>query len=310
MSTKTGLPQLGSGDRDPLGNRAPDRHGDGLPAQPRSGILRRCDSRTHTRRTAPPPATLTELPRSGDDFAQILAYAEASFPTREAFLAETEAPWHAEFQAMLRSFLRKDRSVLSIGSGLGEHEVPLVLAGYDIVATDIVDSLAEATRLFPELRVRRFDILDPDTSERYDDVLVAALDYALDDEQLALALNNAARVLNPGGRVLLVVRYRDTFATRMLDIVLLPLWAARRRRRGADLVKRKQGFRRSLREVRRIGQRSGYTVGRIGYAGHAVELTRLGVDIKLPRVYALARRLDRRLHKLNIATMVELVANS
>jgi SAM-dependent methyltransferase len=254
------------------------------------------------------------LDQSPAEFAERMGYEAGRFVTREELLAAADEDWVRELHAVLRELLEPARRTLSVGSGFCEHEVQLALAGYRIVASDIVDdAMMDATRLFPELETRHFDVFDPDPDERWDDVLVASLDYAFDDEQLERALRNLRAVLAPGGRLILVHRYQDTLGTRLIDRVLSPALAAAMRtkarvtRSGLRIVRRKHGFRRTRRELRALARRSGFRVGRIRSAGFAVELTRVDVHRRAPALYRLARRLDRRMRMFNVATVLELV---
>jgi SAM-dependent methyltransferase len=243
-----------------------------------------------------------------------MGYESGRFATREELLASADMDWARELSAVLRELLVPARRTLSIGSGFCEHEALLAVAGYRIVASDIVDhAMADAARLFPELETRHFDVLDPDTGERWDDVLIASLDYAFDDAQLERALRNMRALLEPGGRVILVHRYQDTLGTRLVDRVLSPLLAltirakARLTRSGVRIVRREHGFRRTRGEMRALARRSGFRIGRVRSAGFAVELTRIDVHRRAPALYRLARRADRRMRTFNIATVLELV---
>lgn len=254
------------------------------------------------------------LDRSPEEFRERMGYVAGRFGTREELLAEGGADWALELHAVLRELLDPLRLTLSVGSGYAEHEARLATAGYRIVASDIVEEgLVDAARLFPELETRRFDVLDPGPGERFDDVLIASLDYALDDAQLERALGNVRRLLAPGGRLILVQRYRDTLGTRLIDRVLWPALAlamrakARAARSGVRIVRREHGFRRTREELRALAVRAGFRVGRVRYAGFAVELTRIDVHRRAPAVYRLVRRLDRRMRTFNIATVLELI---
>ncbi len=165
----------------------------------------------------------------------------------------------------------------------------------------------ETARLFPELETREIDILRAHGEPEFDDALVAGLDYALDDDQLVMALLAVRSFLRSGGRVVLVHSYRDTLGARLVDGVLLPLWARSRRRRGIDLVRKPHGYRRSTRDVRRLAARAGLVTGRTRRAGHAAELTRVGLNLKAPGLYETLRRIDARLGQLNTATVLELL---
>jgi SAM-dependent methyltransferase len=252
----------------------------------------------------------TDLAATAGEFHEALAYDEVALRSQEDFAAFAAEPWVAELGAALRGLLSKERSILSLGSGKGEHEVPLFLDGFDITASDLDGTaLEDAGRLFPGFQVLAFDALGPPLDRRFDDILVTGLDYALDDAQLTAMLRNAAAMLEPGGRVIFVQRYRDGLAPRLLDRVLLPAYALalrvrdRLRRDGLQVVRRQHGWRRSRRELRALMQGAGFRVGRVVYACFGVELQRL----PLPGpVQTAVRRADRRLHAFNSATIFEL----
>ncbi len=255
----------------------------------------------------------TGLDSTPDDHRESNVYDELRFDTRDEFLAYCEQEWIVELREALERLLDKDRSVLSLGSGKGEHEVPLFLDGYDIAASDIVaDALEDAARLFPGFRALRFDILDPPGDAAYDDVLMTGIDAFLDDSQLERALHNARGILNPGGRVIFVLRYPDNAATRFIDRALLPAEAALRRRlgrvpQGKRIVKRAHGHRRSRGEVVALAQRCGFAIGRIEHAAYGMELDRVRAIGAVPRLRGAVKRMDRRLTKLNSATVFELL---
>ncbi|MEX2195758.1 MAG: class I SAM-dependent methyltransferase [Thermoleophilaceae bacterium] len=258
-----------------------------------------------------------ERDRNPEEFAETMGYREGRFRTREDLLEHARTRWVAELHDVLGELLSRERSILSLGSGYCEHEVPFALAGYRIVATDIVeDALADAGRLFPELTVRRFDVLAPDLQERFDDVLVAGLDFALDDDELRKALLNLRSVLEPGGRVIFVLRYHDNLATRLIDGLMRPAIAhatrvrARLSGRRLAVLRREHGFRRRRSEVRRLAAETGYRVGRVRHAAFALELERIDLHRRLPALYRLAQRVDRRLAVFNSATVFELLTEN
>jgi SAM-dependent methyltransferase len=249
------------------------------------------------------------LPAGAGEFATQMSYAREAAPTREAFLAAAGERWMVELRGVLAELMARDRSVLSIGSGRGEHEVPLHLAGFDIVASDVVDgALDDAVRLFPGFRAIRFDALEPDVEAAYDDLLATGIDSVLDDAQLRTLFATARRVTRPGGRLILVHRYRDNAATRLIDQLGLPAWAAtynlyhRARGDGVRAVRREHGWRRSGAEIRALARDCGFAPGRIRHAAYAMELARLPVPAAVMRV---AVRADRRLHVLHSATVYE-----
>lgn len=251
------------------------------------------------------------LPGDAGELATHMSYAREAVETREAFLAAAGERWMVELGTALRELLDPGRAVLAVGSGRGEHEVPLHLAGYDVVASEVVEgALDDAVRLFEGFRAIRFDVLAPTLDAAYDDLLATGIDYALDDAQLRTLFATARRVTRPGGRVILVHRYPDTVATRAIDGLGLPAWAAvrnayhRARGDGVRVVRREHGWRRTGAEIQALARDGGYRTGRVRHAAFAMELARLPI----PRwAMRLAVRADRRLHVLNSATVYELL---
>lgn len=249
------------------------------------------------------------VPRTAAEFRARLAYDPL---TAEGLLALTQVPWVAELHQVLRELLKRDRSVLSVGSGQGEHELPFFLDGYDITASDLLeDPLDDARREFPGFMTMSFDILEPTADRSWDDVLITGLDYALDDAQMRTALGNARELLTPGGRVILVARACSTPAIHLIDSVLVPAWMGSRRLRhalrrdGTHVVRVQHAYRRSRRELRTLAAECGLGVLSTRYAMFGVELERIPLPAGVLRPL---RRADRTLHALNSATIFELQA--
>jgi cyclopropane fatty-acyl-phospholipid synthase-like methyltransferase len=254
-------------------------------------------------------AAQTMLPTGREQLATHMSYEREMFASREAFLAAANERWIAELRDVLRELLEPARAVLSVGSGRGEHEVPLHLEGYDIVASELVDgALDDARRLFPGFHAIGFDVLAPSLDSTYDDLLATGIDYVLDDEGLQTLFATGRRITRLGGRVILVHRYRDSLATRIIDGIGLPAWALARnvfhglRRDGVRIVRRQHGWRRTRAEIRALAEAGGFRTGRIRHAAFGMELARLPVPAPLLRAVA---RADRRLHVLSSATVFE-----
>jgi SAM-dependent methyltransferase len=238
-----------------------------------------------------------------------------SYAGREEFLASAASGHHGEILVGLRRLLARDCSILSVASGNGVIEAVLRLEGFDVVASDFApELLAGARRLVPELPTLELDVLRPEHRERYDDVLAIGLDYALDDSELATFLGGARGLLRPGGRLILAHTYRDTLVTKLIDEVLLPLWARPRlagRRQGEPRwVRKEHGFRRTERELIGAAEAEGFVRGRGIRYGWALELTRLGVDVRLPRVYRTLVAVCAALRIFNYGTLLELTLRS
>jgi SAM-dependent methyltransferase len=252
------------------------------------------------------------IPGTAEEFAESMGYDATHYVTRDDLMRHASHRWIAELRAVLRELLDRRRPVLSVGSGKCEHEAPLAEEGFDITASDLqLDSLKDARRLVPQLKVMRYDALRPSIEQVFDDVLATGIDYALDDESLSRFLVATRTVVRPGGRLILVHRFQDTAATRVIDRALLPAWARfrrlRYRRRGESVrvLRREHGIRRTRAEIRAAAVRAGWRVGRVRHAGAAMELSRLPLPTAVVEAVA---RADSRAHRLNNATVLELLS--
>ena len=248
------------------------------------------------------------LPSTVQGFARQMNY-DNSVSSREEFIRKADLPWINELHAELVDLLDPSRSVLSVGSGKGEHEVKLGLKGFKITASDIViEALDEVKHIFPEVRCRYFNVLDPDLDIKYEDLLATGLDPVLDDDQLRIFFSNAKTILQNGGRVILVHRFNDNIATKIIDNVLVPLWATARRiyhrfaKTDVRVVRREHGFRRTRTEIVNIAEDSGWRLERVRYAAFGMEAARVPCPKALMKAI---RAIDRRIRVFNSATVFE-----
>jgi SAM-dependent methyltransferase len=247
--------------------------------------------------------------RTAEDFARTMGYGR-TYDSQEHFLEAHAHDWVRELHDVFRELLDPKRAILSLGSGECEHEIPFVLAGYDVVSTDVVASAQETQRLFPSLRFQLFDALNPSPIGHFDDVLVGGLDFYFPDGEFSRLLGNIRELLRPGGRLIFTLRYRDNPGTWLIDRCGIPLACALLRvlsavrRTGTRWTMKPHGYRRSIREIIAAAARHGFRLGRVRHAGFAVELTRIQLD-RIPPLYRLARAIDRRIHVFNNAVVFE-----
>lgn len=235
--------------------------------------------------------------------AATMAYRPGRYASPEEFLVAHDQRWVHELHEALVELLDPARPVFGLGSGEGEHEVLLHRAGYEVTATDVVPGvLDDAARLFPGLRTLTLDAFGDWSVEPGSDVVATGMEFYFDDERLSRLMEIVRDRLGPGGRLILVLRYRDSRVTGLIDRVGVPLMARIRRARGERLVRKEHGYRRSVHEVQALAGAAGFRAGRVRYAAFGMEFERL---LPAPRVLVAA---DRRLHVLNSATVLELVA--
>jgi SAM-dependent methyltransferase len=250
------------------------------------------------------------IDRTAEEFARTMGYGSRTYESQAEFLRAHAQDWVRELHEVFRELLDPGRTVLSIGSGECEHEIPFVLDGYDILSTDVVASASESQRLFPTLRFQLFDVLNPTPIGRFDDVLIGGLDFYFPDREFSCLLGNTRGLLRPGGRLLFTLRYRDNLATWLIDRIGIPLCCsmsrlvAAARQNGVRWVLKPHGYRRSIAEIVATAARHGFRLGRIRHAGFGVELTRVYLD-RVPPLYRLARAIDRRVHIFNNTVVFE-----
>jgi hypothetical protein len=236
------------------------------------------------------------------------------FGTREEFLASAFfGRWVHEAHRCYKRALHGATCVLSIGAGVGEHDVLLHLAGFRVISTDLIPNVSRATAsLFSEMTFASLDVFDREALRAYrcDAVLFTGLDYALDDTALGTALENVKLPLARLGliepRVVFTLRYRDNLLTRVIDDVLLPVEARlRQMRRGSryHVVAKAHGYRRSPVEFQRLAARCGFRTQAVCYAGDGVEFGRSAILRRIPGL----TRLDRRLHVASNCIVFQLV---
>jgi SAM-dependent methyltransferase len=106
------------------------------------------------------------------------------------------------------------RSALVVGSGLGDDAEYIAALGFDTVAFDIAPTAVEsARRRFPGSRVRYVvaDLLDPPAEWRqaFGLVVESITVQSLPDPPRAQAIANVARMVGPGGTLLVIATARD-----------------------------------------------------------------------------------------------------
>lgn len=258
----------------------------------------------------------TTIQATPQDFLESTRCRQLRFASQDDFLNRCcQEQWIQEMSAVLRAWLCRDRTIFSIGSGLGEHEILLFRHGYDIIASDFVEgSCEEAVRLFKGFRAVTFDILNPVHARQYDAVLLlAGMDQYFDDNALVRIFDNARGLIKRGGRLIFAQRHHDTICTRLLDFVLCPLLTGTLNFKYAlegrpeRWVRQVHAYARSRREIVALAQQAGYQSHRIGFAGFGVEWTRLMIDLWLPTLYSCLHKVDRRFRCSNNVTMFEFV---
>lgn len=121
---------------------------------------------------------------------------------------------------LITTYFHTGGASADIGCGSGRDAAWLAAGGYPAVGWDASEGmLSEARRAFPSLRFAHAALpdLEPVPSEAYDNVLCNAALMHVSREDLITAVLNLARILRPGGRLLVSVRGSRTESEREAD---------------------------------------------------------------------------------------------
>ena len=257
-----------------------------------------------------------------DDFSEGMGYQRLvdKFVDREDFISGffSYRP-NREFNAALRQLLSKDRAIFGVGSGFGEHEILFHLDGFRITASDIVEFPLKVTSgIFPDFKVRFFDIFGSSLPEACDDLLITGLDSYFDDTKVKQLFNNTVVILRKLAgqkqkRLIFVLRYQDNPFTWFIDRLLLPFEAALKNlcfkliRANKICRKKHHGNRRSIREISFFAANSGYKLNRLMFAGFGAELHRSSMLNRFPLLQKIISFCDKFLKVFNSIIIFEFI---
>ncbi|MBP0453246.1 class I SAM-dependent methyltransferase [Kitasatospora sp. RG8] len=135
--------------------------------------------------------------------------------------------------------------VLDIGAGTGRDAAALAARGHRVVAAEPTAELRRAgERIHAGSGIRWVDDALPSVArlgtagERYDLILLTAVWMHLAEDERPLAMDALARLLAPGGRVILSLRYGPVPPGRRMFDVPAEETIAQARARGLDLLVR------------------------------------------------------------------------
>jgi SAM-dependent methyltransferase len=193
---------------------------------------------------------------------------------------------------------KRDR-ILSVASGRCSVELRLrETIGCTIVCSDLDEPpCLEATkRLFPELEFRTMDVLHELPYDNFDAVI--GLIYNFDDQQLSHFFDFVAKVLTPGGRLLLdFAGSADNAASLAFHDIFLPLEArlaatalTLKHRRSFGVARDMHGYRRTREDVQRIAQSRGFAMSEYSEGDYITDFQRSLILQRLLRASSAIRR--------------------
>jgi SAM-dependent methyltransferase len=146
---------------------------------------------------------------------------DAFAPYYDAFTAESDyEAWARETLARARLHGLRGERLLDLACGTGKSFEPFLERGFSVSACDFSTAmLAEAARRAPEAQLVHADVRSLPELGRFDLVTCFddALNYLLDEDELAAAFDTVRAALAPGGIAVFdlnsLLAYRTTFAS-------------------------------------------------------------------------------------------------
>ncbi|MFI6850286.1 class I SAM-dependent methyltransferase [Kitasatospora sp. NBC_00085] len=177
-----------------------------------------------------------------DRLASNAGYGEAAEQLAVQYEEVTFEEVHRE---VLHLFPERPSDILDIGAGTGRDAAALAARGHRVVAAEPTAELRRAgRRIHAGSAIRWVDDALPAAAvlgtagERFDLILLCAVWMHLAEDERPLAMDTLARLLAPGGRVLLSQRHGPVPAGRRMFDVPADETVALARARGLDLLLR------------------------------------------------------------------------
>lgn len=206
-----------------------------------------------------------------ETFKSTMGYEGLKLQSLKDFYERFDSGGSRDCHQALLSILDKDKLIVGLGSGYGEHEFMLHLKGYNIIASDIVPGMENTFIQIKEGKGFRHITLDALNenigvviakklgikSENYD-VLVTGMDAYFNETQLSFLFKNMYESSQRDSNLIFVHCYRDYFLAKLLEWFLefetkVLAYILRK-----TYVKKEHGYRRSSREIKKIAADCGY----------------------------------------------------
>jgi hypothetical protein len=157
----------------------------------------------------------------------------------------------------LKNNLDPNKETLFVGSSWGGAEF-FLKDKFKIIASDSEDKYVEFHKNNTDLNFIKLNILDLENQNlKYEQIVVNNIEYLFDNYQLKKCIENIKKISKPGARIFVIFRSRDGFLIRIIDQILCYvetylIYLIKRINKKVYFFKGHQGFRRSLKEFKKI----------------------------------------------------------
>jgi hypothetical protein len=235
------------------------------------------------------------------EFGETMEYNERRFTTQKEFLDELCSPgFVGELHEVYQTFFKKDRLIIGIGSGLGEHELLFFLKGYKIISSDVIPDLSrKVSDLFPGFRGLTLDIFSDDIrtklrtnniKETEYDILVCGMYFYFEEQTAQVLFDKLAANLSQGSNLVFTLRYPDSISRKFVEFWLYSEAVMNNKIRRQGIIQKHHGYRRSVNEIRSMAKKSGFILKEIKPAMFGCECIRSRI---LGKFYSLFNKTDR-----------------
>jgi hypothetical protein len=193
------------------------------------------------------------------EFGETMEYNERRFTTQKEFLDELCSPYFVrELHEVYQTFFKKDRLIIGIVSGFGEHELLFFLKGYKIISSDVIPDLSrKVSDLFPGFRGLTLDIFSDDIrtklrtnniKETEYDILVCGMDFYFEEQTAQVLFDKLAANLSQGSNLVFTLRYPDSISRKFVEFWLYSEAVMNNKIRRQGIIQKHHGYRRSVHE--------------------------------------------------------------